>query len=103
MTVVISSNAFNSELKVYPWAVCAVAATLFSSYWDFKFDFGLGDKNYGYLRKHLSIRPRFLGTNVYYVVVVVNVLLRCSWVLSITSPEAFGITLDSELFKVGLL
>jgi hypothetical protein len=100
MTVVISSNILSSNLKVWAWSICAVAATLFSSFWDFKFDFGLGDKNYGYLRKNLSIRPRIIGTNVYYVVVVVNVLLRCSWVLSITSPSAVGITLDTELFKV---
>jgi hypothetical protein len=102
MTVVISSNLPASEFKVWLWAACAVAATVFSSYWDFKFDFGLGDPNYCFLRQHLSIRPRFFGTNVYYVVVVVNVFLRCSWVLSITSPGAMGITVDTELLKVCL-
>ena len=102
LTVVISSNLPASEFKVWLWAACAVAATVFSSYWDFKFDFGLGDPNYGFLRRNLSIRPRFLGTNVYYVVVVLNVFLRCSWVLSITSPGAMGITVDTELLKVCL-
>ena len=102
MTVVISSNLPASEFKVWLWAACAVAATVFSSYWDFKFDFGLGDPNYCFLRRNLSIRPRFLGTNVYYVVVVLNVFLRCSWVLSITSPGAMGITVDTELLKVCL-
>jgi hypothetical protein len=29
-----------------------------------------------------------------------NVLLRCSWVLSITSPGHLGITLDTEVLKV---
>ncbi len=100
MTVVISSNLPASDFKTWFWAICAIAATAFSSYWDIKFDFGLGDKNYGYLRKNLSIRPRILGTNVYYVVVVTNVLLRCSWVLSIASPEQLGITLNTELLKV---
>ena len=100
MTVVISSNLPTSDFQTWSWAICAIAATAFSSYWDFKFDFGLGDKNYGYLRKNLSIKPRILGTNVYYIVVAMNVLLRCSWVLSITSPGHLGITLDTELLKV---
>jgi hypothetical protein len=100
MTVVVSSNLPPFDLKVWLWGLCAVAATIFSSYWDFRFDFGLGDRQHGYLRKHLSIKPRLLGTNVYYVVVVVNVLLRCSWVLSITSPGEMGITIDTELMKV---
>jgi hypothetical protein len=100
MTVVVSSNLSTSEFKVWLWATCAIAATVFSSYWDFKFDFGLGDKNHGYLRRNLSIRPRFFGKNIYYIVVVMNVLLRCSWVLSITSPGAMGITVDTELLKV---
>jgi len=100
MTVVISSNLPTSDFKTWSWAICAISATVFSSYWDFKFDFGLGDKNYGYLRKNLSIKPRILGTNVYYIVVVMNVLLRCSWVLSITSPGHLGITLDTEVLKV---
>jgi EXS family/SPX domain len=77
----------------------AVIGTLYAFSWDIKKDWGFLEggfeksKEFGLLRAR-----RVLPNNWYYhLVAILNLMLRVAWVLSI-SPEAFGITFNSELF-----
>eukprot|EP00961_Rhodomonas_salina_P139049 1871123-Rhodomonas_salina.1 len=59
-------------------------------------DWGLGDPKHGFLRKELLLRTKRLGGSIYYAAIVLDLGMRCAWVLSI-SPGALGIRLRNDV------
>lgn len=84
----ILTAVFSFFFTIYPhfyllWWISAIISTVYSFYWDIKYDFGfLEDGNNYPLRNKLSYNNKCF----YYVVVILNCFLRFMWVLS-TSPE----------------
>jgi hypothetical protein len=68
--------------------------TLFSSYWDIKFDWGLGQTGSSnkWLRSNLTL-PEYQW--IYFVAIVLDVILRVAWVITI-SPGTFGLAINSD-------
>jgi hypothetical protein len=67
------------------WLFVAIVLTLYSAYWDAKFDWGLltdlkSRRAAGLLRPHLMFYRPWL----YYLAISVNVVLRFNWCLSFT-------------------
>eukprot|EP00743_Colponemidia_sp_Colp-15_P003538 GILK01003818.1.p1 GENE.GILK01003818.1~~GILK01003818.1.p1 ORF type:complete len:823 (+),score=116.33 GILK01003818.1:2051-4519(+) len=81
------------------WVICAVISTAYSFMWDIKMDWGFLQPNskFRFLRNKLA----YSHIGVYYVAIVTNFLLRCSWVISI-SPEFFGIHFAPELVTLAV-
>eukprot|EP01117_Protostelium_nocturnum_P007705 TRINITY_DN2766_c0_g1_i2.p1 TRINITY_DN2766_c0_g1~~TRINITY_DN2766_c0_g1_i2.p1 ORF type:complete len:824 (-),score=249.76 TRINITY_DN2766_c0_g1_i2:620-3091(-) len=64
------------------WLFSVIVSSIYSNYWDVYRDWGLGDFKAKFLRKKLLYkRPAF-----YYFAIVSNLLLRLTWILSI-SPD----------------
>jgi len=78
-----------NELVFVLWLFGIVVSTIYSSYWDIVRDWGLGDRQHGFLRKKLLYKDPW----VYYVAIVVNIFLRLMWTLTI-SPQSLGIVMD---------
>ncbi len=84
----ILTAAFSFFFTLYPhfyllWWISAIISTVYSFYWDVKYDFGFLEEGANYpLRNKLSYNNKFF----YYAVVALNFFLRFMWVLS-TSPE----------------
>jgi len=76
----------------YIWIICIITSTCYTSYWDVFRDWGLGDKNYNYLRKN-----RLYPNKMYYFAIVSNLILRLLWTLTI-SPDSIGIVTNANLF-----
>jgi hypothetical protein len=57
------------------WVFMFIASTLYIFWWDVNMDWGLGNKEYGYLRKHLMYKKK----GYYYGAIVVDFLLRFLW------------------------
>jgi len=64
------------------WLWSLIAATLYSFYWDCKMDWGLFEWNapHRLLRKQLH----FSSPIYYYVAIVINLILRFSWTITLT-------------------
>lgn len=65
-----------------PWIIIAIISSLYSTYWDLKYCFGLIESDSIGLRRKFAINR----AGVYYACIVLNFILRFAWVLS-TSPE----------------
>ena len=74
---------FNRNTVLPAWIVFAIITSIYTYYYDLKYDWLLLDRNSGrfLLRDKITYPKKF-----YYILIVVNLLLRCSWVLTI-SPE----------------
>ena len=74
---------YDSSVFLYLWLVFAIISTIYSYFWDLKMDWGLLDrsqyKNY-LLRKELSYNNK----RFYYSAMLMNLILRMSWVFSIS-------------------
>lgn len=80
------------------WLIIALVSTIYSSYWDIKYDFGFLEEGEEYpLRKYLSYNSKW----VYYFIVFINFFLRFGWILT-TSPELMSRFLYPE-FSAGLI
>ena len=80
----------------FVWWVTAGVSTVYSSYWDIKYDFGFLEPGSGFpLREKLSYRNKFF----YYLVLITNVFLRFIWVLSV-SPEVLSSFIRPEFLMV---
>ena len=64
------------------WMGTALISTFYAYHFDLKYDWGLLDAKYGYLRQKLIYRNKKL----YYGIIILNLLLRCAWTLNI-SPD----------------
>jgi len=67
------------------WGLAVVISTCYTFFWDMKKDWGLLDKEHGYLREQL-LYPR----KVYYICGLLNLIMRLMWTLTI-SPAALGV------------
>jgi len=74
------------------WLASTITTTIFTFSWDVKMDWGLGDVNYGFLRKRLLFRHR----GFYYWVMFSNLILRFSWTLTLTP---FAIFTNKQLYQ----
>ena len=85
--------AFSSKTNIEHfnmWWILAIISTIYSSYWDIKYDFGFLSGGY-ILRKKLS----YNSTTVYYIIIFVNFVLRFGWILTM-SPEVMSRLLYPE-------
>lgn len=87
--IIISFVAINKTEFFYLWVVFAFISTMYSYYWDIKYDFGLLEPNVifitqqpnRFLRKILIYEKK----SYYYSVIIVNLILRFFWVLNISN------------------
>jgi hypothetical protein len=78
------------------WWITAAISTVYSTYWDIKFDFGFLEQGIGYpLREKLSYKNKFF----YYFVLITNLFLRFMWVLSV-SPEVLESFIRPEFLMI---
>eukprot|EP00128_Syssomonas_multiformis_P001712 Colp12_sorted_trinity150504_noHs@20065 len=88
------SGADWSTLRTW-WVVAAAASSCYAYVWDVRMDWGLFSSNTNkspLLRRELLYPPWF-----YYSCVVGDILFRLLWILT-TSPQQFGISLQSDVF-----
>jgi hypothetical protein len=79
------------------WATAAIS-TVYSTYWDIKFDFGFFENGQGFpLREKLSYKNKFF----YYFVLLTNLFLRFMWVLSV-SPEVLASFIKPEFLMLAV-
>ena len=76
------SNFFNGL-----WLLLALISTLYSSAWDLKMDFGFLQQGEHFpLREKLSYKNKFF----YYTCMIVNLILRFFWVLTVSPDIVLG-------------
>eukprot|EP01017_Pseudomicrothorax_dubius_P015451 TRINITY_DN17807_c0_g1_i1.p1 TRINITY_DN17807_c0_g1~~TRINITY_DN17807_c0_g1_i1.p1 ORF type:complete len:394 (-),score=41.24 TRINITY_DN17807_c0_g1_i1:35-1216(-) len=80
------------------WITCAAISTLYSFYFDLKFDWGFLESNskYPLLRRDMSFRSPY----IYYTAIASNLLLRCAWVLSISQDIVSALKIPSGFFTL---
>lgn len=97
MNILVSIASFyasESNLYYYLWLLLALISTLYSFAWDLKMDFGFLEKGDHFpLREKLSYKNKFF----YYICVVVNLILRFFWVLTV-SPDVVLSFIRPEFF-----
>jgi hypothetical protein len=77
------------------WLITAVISTIYSTYWDIKFDFGFLEKGKNYpLREKLSYKKKYF----YYFVLISNLVFRFIWVLSVSPEVIYGFIRPEFLF-----
>lgn len=88
------------------WAIAAFVHSMYSFIWDVTCDWNLEllttsvfSYKYKGLRKSLSLRP----IAVYYLAVLIDFVLRMTWVLKLTSSWSAYNDLESSLFMLELL
>lgn len=91
------------------WIISSLVSTLYAYFWDLKYDWDLlqlDSKNW-LLRKYLTFEPR----RNYYVVIVLNFIMRLAWVLTISPTVALYlgntsllalVTGSIEIFRRGI-
>lgn len=80
------------------WVVFATVSTLFSFYWDIKYDWGLlGDS-----RKNPFLRDNLCygSSGVYYFIVAANLLLRLSWIFTLSPNIVASFHIMPSLFTL---
>ena len=84
---------------LYLWLFFAILSTIYSYIWDLKMDWGLLDrsqqKNY-LLRKELSYNNK----TFYYSAMLMNLVLRMSWVFSISPGIVDELKVQKEMFSL---
>jgi len=105
---VVLFGLFHSELKdpdgMSPykavWILFMVASTLYTFAWDVTMDWDLGKRAHGGLREHLMYRSKW----PYYTCIVIDLLLRYGWTLTLIPrgtegplPESVMLYLDPGL------
>ena len=94
--LVAISSYYSSTIPFFnnTWTIIAITSTLYSSTWDLKCDYGVLQSGPNYpLRNKLSYSKKWY----YLTAMVVNVILRCAWVLTI-SPEIMYRFIRPEFF-----
>lgn len=96
ISTILSFYLDNDRNRLFPaWLVFAIITSIYTFYWDLKYDWLLLEKGTSHplLRDRLVFRKRF-----YYSLLVLNLFLRTSWVLTLSgtivrnflgSPEVF--------------
>lgn len=92
ITLILSFVYSAANPNIFPlWCVFSVITTLYCYYWDLKYDWGLLEKG----SRHTILRNglAFKSPIVYYVILVVNFILRLSWILTLSPSimESFAV------------
>jgi xenotropic and polytropic retrovirus receptor 1 len=66
------------------WMALFVSSSLYSFFWDVFMDWGLGQLKYGFLSQRLMYPNR----SYYYVVILLDIVLRFMWVLTLVPPQS---------------
>lgn len=66
------------------WMFLFVSSSLYSFFWDVYMDWGLGSLKHGFLSARLMYPNRYY----YYVVIVLDIILRFMWVLTLVPPQS---------------
>jgi hypothetical protein len=92
----ILSYIYNNGSQIFPaWLVFAILTSIYTYYWDLKYDWILLDfyAKHQFLRNKIAYPKKF-----YYILLFVNLLLRSSWALTLSpnivrnflgSPQVF--------------
>ena len=65
------------------WMTAFIGSSLYSFWWDINMDWGLGRLNYQFLGPRLMYPKR----SMYYAIMVVDLVLRFAWVLTLIPPD----------------
>jgi hypothetical protein len=66
------------------WMLLFVSSSLYSFWWDVYMDWGLGSLKHGFLSDRLMYPHRYY----YYCVIVLDIVLRFMWVLTLVPPQS---------------
>jgi hypothetical protein len=94
-------SIFSFLLVIYPvfhrfWWIFAIVSTIYSSWWDIKYDFGFLQPGANWpLREKLSFKNKYF----YYFVFISDVFLRFIWILSV-SPEIISSYIHPEFLSL---
>ncbi|KRX09505.1 hypothetical protein PPERSA_12248 [Pseudocohnilembus persalinus] len=77
------------------WMFFASSSVLYSYYWDLKHDWGFLEPNSKF--KILRNKLAYHNPNIYYFVMINNLILRCTWVLSISPNTAVALGFHNKL------
>ena len=94
-TILSYALQFNREQILPAWIIFAVITSIYTYVWDLKYDWLLiqrGSFRF-FLRDKISYPKSF-----YYILIVVNLFLRCSWVLTISPDISNKFLGSSEVF-----
>lgn len=98
INTVIASYLFKSDETLLPyWVTFAILLTFWAWFVDVKFDWGLlsFDDNSIFLRKRLMLKNvKF----VYIFMILLNFVLRCAWVLTISPYILTSLGLNKQIF-----
>lgn len=96
LVVWFSHVASGSPKYLDIWIFFAVLSTLYSFVWDIKKDWSLGDTRHGFLREKLIYR----NTMLYYIGIMVDFCLRCTWVFTLSGGVVNHFDIKRETFKL---
>lgn len=96
VSTILSYVLDTNRNAIFPaWLIFAILTSLYTFFWDLKYDWLLLQKN----SQHRLLRDRITyPKNMYYFLMVINLLLRCSWALTLSpnivknflgSPQVF--------------
>jgi hypothetical protein len=66
------------------WMALFVSSSLYSFFWDVFMDWGLGHAKFGFLSQRLMYPHR----STYYCVILLDIVLRFMWVLTLVPPQS---------------
>ena len=96
----LTYHQLNTTLTLTLWIIAAAMGTMYIYFWDIHFDWGLLEASsrsfsapHPFLRPHLTKHPGW-----YYFAMVSNLILRVSWVFSI-SPTYWNTPIPVDYFK----
>jgi len=86
---------YNRDQIFPPWVIFAVLTSIYTFFWDLKYDWLLLQPgSYRFL-----LRDRLVySKSMYYFLIVLNLFLRCSWVLTISNNVVQGFLGSPEVF-----
>ena len=105
VVVTVSFLVNYHENILWLWVLVALVSTCYSFSWDVLMDWGLLEEGEAYPLRKILI---YGNKNIYKTIIVINFVLRCSWVLTISSnvleklirPELLGlITASLEIIR----
>ena len=102
---VLAGNSERFPLYQIFWTILFISSSLYSFIWDVYMDWGLGRKDYGFLGPRLMYPKK----SIYYCTMVIDLVLRFMWVLTLVPPSSgasfaipqylFGLQVMLELFR----
>lgn len=87
--------AYDKNSTFVAWIIFGVITSFYTYFWDIKFDWILLEKgSYRFLLRDKLVYDK----RMYYILLIVNLLLRCSWVLTISSNIVNNFLGSTQIF-----